>query len=27
VNETRYTDTHLAEVREILDREEPDYKL
>lgn len=27
VNETRYADVHLAEVREILDREEPDYKL
>jgi len=27
VNDTRYTDLHLAEVREILDREEPDYKL
>ena len=23
----RYADAHLAEVREILDREEPDYKL
>ena len=27
VNGTRYPDVHLAEVREILDREEPDYKL
>ena len=27
VNGTRYADVHLAEVREILDREEPDYKL
>ena len=27
VNGTRYADAHLAEVREILDREEPDYKL
>ena len=27
VNATRYADVHLAEVREILDREEPDYKL
>jgi ribulose-5-phosphate 4-epimerase/fuculose-1-phosphate aldolase len=25
--ETRYTDVHLREQREILDREEPDYKL
>ena len=27
VNNTRYTEAHLSEVREILDREEPDYKL
>jgi len=27
INETRYTEIHLREVREILDREEPDYKL
>ena len=27
INKTRYTETHLSEVREILDREEPDYKL
>jgi ribulose-5-phosphate 4-epimerase/fuculose-1-phosphate aldolase len=27
INGTRYADVHLAEVREILDREEPDYKL
>ena len=27
VNGTRYADVHLAEVREILDREEPDYKM
>jgi len=27
VDNTRYTETHLREVREILDREEPDYKL
>ena len=27
INNTRYTETHLSEVREILDREEPDYRL
>jgi len=27
VDNTRYTEAHLREVREILDREEPDYKL
>lgn len=27
INNTRYADVHLQEVREILDREEPDYKL
>lgn len=27
VNNTGYSDAHLREVREILDREEPDYKL
>jgi len=27
VNKTHYADVHLSEVREILDREEPDYKL
>jgi ribulose-5-phosphate 4-epimerase/fuculose-1-phosphate aldolase len=27
VNGTRYADVHLAEIRETLDREEPDYKL
>ena len=27
VDNTRYTEAHLSEVREILDREEPDYKL
>ncbi len=27
VNNSRYTEAHLSEVREILDREEPDYKL
>ncbi len=27
VNKSRYADVHLREIREILDREEPDYKL
>ncbi len=27
INKTRYTESHLREVREILDREEPDYTL
>ena len=27
IENTRYTEVHLSEVREILDREEPDYKL
>ena len=27
INKTRYAEAHLCEVREILDREEPDYKL
>ncbi len=27
INETRYAEAHLSEIREILDREEPDYKL
>jgi ribulose-5-phosphate 4-epimerase/fuculose-1-phosphate aldolase len=27
INKSRYADVHLQEVREILDREEPDYKL
>lgn len=27
VDNTRYTEKHLSELREILDREEPDYKL
>ena len=27
INQTRYAEVHLSEVREILDREEPDYKL